>query len=56
MELLCENTQRPQHVDYFRKKGKRCLVDVWLDSKFIPEVNEGAVNVGCGWNGSAWDF
>ena len=32
MELLHENSQRPQQVDYICKKGPNA--DVWLDSVF----------------------
>ena len=35
MELLQENSQRPQQVDYICKKGP--TVDIWLDSKGAPD-------------------
>ena len=35
MELLCENSQRPQQVDYISKKGS--ITHVWLDSKCTPD-------------------
>ena len=34
MELLHENSQRPEQVDYICKKGP--TADVWLDSKGGP--------------------
>ena len=51
MELLCENSERSQHVDCFRKKAPPQTSDRILNADPI----RGAVNVGCGWNASAWN-
>ena len=43
MEVLCENSQRPQHIDYFQKKAQAQMFD-WI----LNEPSTGcAVNVGC---------
>ena len=47
MELLRENSQRPQQVDYISKKGP--ITDVWLDSKCAPDCGCGKCGVRVNW-------
>ena len=51
-ELLCENSQWPKHVDFFCKRAPPQTSDWILNADPI----RGAVNVGCGWNVSAWNL
>ena len=44
MELLCENSQRPKHVDYFCKKAPPQMFH-WIPN--TPLIG-GTVNVGVG--------
>ena len=52
MELLCENSQRPQQVDIFRKKGPSQMFG-WIPN--APAI-VGVVNVRWKWIGSAWNL
>ena len=52
MELLQENCQRTQQVDYICRKGP--TADVWLDSQVAP--NWRVVNLGCRCTESLWNF
>ena len=50
MELLCDKTQRPKHVDCFPQKSASQTSDQILNA----DLTRSASNVGCGWNASAW--
>ena len=52
MELLQENSQRNQQVDYICRKGP--IADLWLDSQGAP--NWCVVNLGCRCTESLWNF
>ena len=50
-ELLCENSQQPKHVDCLCKRAPPHTSNRILNA----DPTRGAVNVGCGWNVSAWN-
>ena len=50
-DLLCENSQQPKHVDCFRKRAPPDTSDRILNA----DPTRGVVNVGCGWDVSAWN-
>ena len=51
-EFFCQNSQRPKHVDCFRKKPPPQTSDRIL----YADPTRGVVNVECGWNVSAWNL
>ena len=49
--LFCKNSQQPKHVDCFCKRAPPQTSDQILNA----DSTRGVVNVGCGWNVSAWN-
>ena len=51
-ELLCENSQWPKHVDCFHKSAPLQTSNQILNK----DATRSVVDVGCGWNASAWNL
>ena len=51
-ELLCENSQWPKHVDCFHKSAPLQTSNRILNK----DATRSVVDVGCGWNASAWNL
>ena len=50
-ELICENSQQHKNVDCFCKRAPPQMFN-WI---LNVDLTRGVVNVGCGWNLSAWN-